>query len=126
MSRHVAVWIDHHQARLFRIQADKVEEQTVHAPSGGHHKHASGGDGAKEHPSDRQHFYHDVAKALAGTEEILIVGPSLAKLELVTHLHDHDRALGTKIVGIETLDHPTDGQIVAYAKKYFNRIDHMI
>jgi hypothetical protein len=34
-------------------------------------------------------------------------------------LHEHDRALERKIVGIETVDHPTDGQIIAYAKKYF-------
>jgi stalled ribosome rescue protein Dom34 len=123
MSRHVAVWIDHQQARLFRIQAEKVEEQTVKAPASEHHRHS---EGEKEHPSDRHHFYHDVAKALAGTEEILVMGPSVAKVELVKHLHEHDRAVGDKIVGVETVDHPSDGQIVAFAKKYFNRVDHLI
>jgi hypothetical protein len=26
-------------------------------------------------------------------------------------------------VGIETVDHPTDGQLLAYAKKYFAKAD---
>lgn len=30
-----------------------------------------------------------------------------------------------KIVGVETVDHPTDAQVLAYAKTYFNRIDKM-
>ena len=29
-------------------------------------------------------------------------------------------------MGIETLDHPTDPQLLAYAKHYFIRIDRMI
>ena len=28
-------------------------------------------------------------------------------------------------MGIETVDHPSDGQLVAYAKAYFKRIDHV-
>ena len=36
-----------------------------------------------------------------------------------------DHALETKVVGIETVDHPSDGQLVAFAKKYFKRSDGM-
>jgi hypothetical protein len=28
-------------------------------------------------------------------------------------------------VGVETVDHPTDGQIMAYAKTYFVGVDNM-
>jgi hypothetical protein len=31
----------------------------------------------------------------------------------------HDRAAERKIVGIQTVDHPTDGRIIAHARKYF-------
>ena len=47
-----------------------------------------------------------------------VVGPSTAKLEFVRQLHKHDRALDQKIVGLETVDHPIDAQLVAYVKKY--------
>jgi hypothetical protein len=30
-----------------------------------------------------------------------------------------------KIVGVETVDHPTDRQIIAYASKYFAKSDRM-
>jgi hypothetical protein len=62
---------------------------------------------------------------LEGSGEILLVGPATAKLELLRYIEKHDHALGAKIVGIETVDHPTDGQLVAYAKKYFKRVDRM-
>jgi hypothetical protein len=31
----------------------------------------------------------------------------------VKHLHRHDPALGDKVIGVETVDHPSDGQVVA-------------
>jgi hypothetical protein len=27
------------------------------------------------------------------------------------------------VVGVESLDHPSDGELLAYAKKYFTRVD---
>ncbi len=71
------------------------------------------------HPVDAQHFFADVVRALQDAEEILIVGPAHAKLELIKYVHKHQAALAAKIVGVETVDHPTDGQLVAYARRYF-------
>ena len=38
---------------------------------------------------------------------------------------DHHEARLFQIVAVETVDHPTDRQIVAYAKKYFDADDRM-
>jgi hypothetical protein len=38
----------------------------------------------------------------------------------------HDKAMVERIVGIETVDHPTDAQVVAYARKYFIAKDKML
>jgi hypothetical protein len=54
-----------------------------------------------------------------------VVGPAQAKLLLIKHIHAHDHALVDKIIGVETVDHPTDGQLVAYARKYFAAADRM-
>jgi hypothetical protein len=43
----------------------------------------------------------------------------------VKYVHQHAHALEPKIVGVETVDHPTDGQIVAYAKTYFLAADRL-
>jgi stalled ribosome rescue protein Dom34 len=125
MSKHVAIWIDHKEARVFHVDPHEIEKLTVAAPHHVHNKHPRGPEGAKEHPDDAQRFFHEVARSLEGAEQILVVGPSTAKLEFLRHVHKHDHALEPKIVGIETVDHPTDGQLVAYAKQYFNRTDRM-
>lgn len=57
---------------------------------------------------------------------MLIVGPASAKLQLVKHIHAHDPGMVDKIMGVETVDHPSDGQVVAYARKYFAAKDQML
>jgi stalled ribosome rescue protein Dom34 len=127
MSKHTAVWIDHKEAKLFAIDTNTIEHTTVHAPASHiHNKHPRGPFEAKAHPNDAKIFFHDIAQLLANSEEILVVGPSTAKLELLRYLHAHAHVIESKIVGVETVDHPTDGQLVAYAKKYFARVDKML
>jgi hypothetical protein len=126
MAKHVAIWIDHKEARLFSILPEKIDEETVKAPLHNiHHKHPRSAASDRAHPDDLRHFFEQIVRALEGVEEILVVGPSTAKLELHRYLHQHAHALEAKIVGIETVDHPTDGQLVAYARTYFDKIDRM-
>ena len=54
------------------------------------------------------------------------MGPGNAKLELVRHLDRHQPAVGEKVLGVETVDHPTDAQLVVYARKYFLAKDRML
>jgi stalled ribosome rescue protein Dom34 len=125
MSKHVAVWIDHKEAHIFQIHPDKVDEEIVSAPQHLHHRHPKGHEGGKEHPDDAKRFFHEVTRSLEGSEDVLLVGPSTAKLELLRYIEEHDHQRGPKIVGIETVDHPTNGQLVAYARSYFKRVERM-
>jgi stalled ribosome rescue protein Dom34 len=123
-SKQVVVWIDHKEARIFPIEPVESAEVTITAPSHFiHHKHPLGPESPKAHPDDAKRFFHEVTRTLEGVEAVLIVGPSTAKLELIKYVHQHDHLLEPRIVGVETVDHPTDGQLVAYAKKYFARTD---
>jgi hypothetical protein len=56
---------------------------------------------------------------------VLITGPANAKTELVKHIERHVPTLSARIVGVETVDHPTDGELVAHARKYF-KTDHQM
>ena len=73
----------------------------------------------------RPSILSEVARALDDAEEVLVVGPSTAKLHFVKYVHRHDHRLESKIVGLETVDHPSDGQLVAYAKHYFEAADRL-
>jgi hypothetical protein len=53
------------------------------------------------------------------------VGPGSAKIELLEHVQKHSLGLVRRIVGIKPMDHPTDGQIVAFARRYFHGEDRL-
>jgi stalled ribosome rescue protein Dom34 len=123
---HAVVWLDHTQAHVIHISPDDVEKSIVH-PASPHHKlHSRLGTLGSGRAPEEQAYYHAVAEALTGAQEILVVGPAQAKLQLIKHLHAHDPATADKVVGVETVDHPTDGQLVAYARKYFVAKDRML
>ena len=66
-----------------------------------------------------------MVEALKGAQEILVIGPANAKLNLIKHINSHDKQLSDKVIGVETVDHPTDAQVVVYARKYFTAADRM-
>ncbi|MCU1276910.1 MAG: hypothetical protein JWM53_456 [bacterium] len=118
MSPHAAVWIDQKEARIFHVDAETFDESTLHAP---HHvaRHPKSQTSDQHHPEEQRQFFHEVARALDGVNEVLVVGPSTAKLHFINYVHKHDPALEPRIVGIETVDHPTDKQLAAYVRLYF-------
>ena len=65
------------------------------------------------------HFSASESDALADAGAILITGPANAKTALINHIEQHAPALKAKIRGVEALDHPTDGEILALARKFF-------
>lgn len=122
LMHHAAVWIDQHEAHIFDVGAETFARATVEAPRHHlHRRHPSTVDHA--HPSDLDHFFREVASVLSSANEILIVGPASAKHELMRYFEKHDRPLVGKVVGVETVDHPSDKQLASYARKYFKVAD---
>ena len=113
------VWLDHKEARVFGVDLGALQMATVAAPEHHIHRHAKGPTAEHHHPSDATHFFKDIAAAVGESDEILVVGPSTAKLHFLRYLKQHEHGLEAKIVGLETVDHPSDGQLVAYARRYF-------
>ncbi len=123
---HAVVWLDHTEAHVMHISPDDVEKSVVHPANPHQRMHSKSGALGSGRQAEDQHFYHAIVEALKGAQEILVVGPAQAKLQLIKHIHAHDKAVSDKVVGVETVDHPTDGQLVAYARKYFDAKDRML
>jgi stalled ribosome rescue protein Dom34 len=123
MKTRVAIWIDHHEANVFHVDATRYRVSTILAPTreSRHEKMVY----ERDHPADAQRFFHEVARAVEDATEILVLGPATAKLEFVKHVERHDRAVRARIVGVESADHPSFGQIVALARKHFRALDRM-
>jgi stalled ribosome rescue protein Dom34 len=122
MTKHVAVWIDHKEAHIFRIHPEQVGEAQVTAPHQ-HHKREPAGD--QDPPEVTRHFFRAIRRSLEGAREIILMGSSDAKLDFLRYLHKHDRALEPRIVGIETIAPTTEEQLIAYARAQFKQGDRM-
>ena len=73
---------------------------------------------------DRDYFDH-IIDALRGANEWLLVGPGAAKDQLLNHVGTHVAWLKEKLVGVEAMDHPTDGELLAHARRFFKAADRM-
>ena len=122
---HAVVWIDHREAKVFHFSPTEVEKLVLHPDNPTKHIHHKAGKPGSGHATADQDFMHEVAQSFADAGEVLITGPGNAKTELVAHVERHDPNLKKLIVGVETVDHPSDGQLVAHARKYFNAEDRM-
>ena len=125
MPTHAVTWIDHKEARIFHIHPDSSDETTILAPQHHLHRHQLGRGEPTSQSEDARRFFKEVARSLEGADALLIVGPASAKLEFFRYLHEHDRRLAAKVVGVESADHPTDGEIVARARVAFARSARM-
>ena len=122
---HAVVWIDHREARVFHFSptgADKLVLRPDHPTKHIHHKANSIGSG---HAGADHDFLHAVAQSIADAGAVLIAGPANAKTQLVEHIRQHDPKLAKLIAGVETVDHPSDAELVGHARKYLTATDRM-
>ncbi|CAN5197777.1 hypothetical protein BH10PSE11_BH10PSE11_38510 [soil metagenome] len=111
---HAVIWIDHREARVFHLGGDDVERLVLHP----------------EHPERRvdlkiedPHYLKAAMDAISDAGAVLVIGPAHTKTDLVKYVEQHNPKLRSIIAGVETVDHPSDGQIVALAKKHFKATD---
>lgn len=115
---HAVVWLDHQNAQVLQFDADQVQAQTVKS-----HRHYT-----RQHGSavrDEHEFFGEVCSALAGITEVLVTGGHTAQADFKHYAEKHQPAIAACIVGYETVDHPSDNQLVAMARQYFVKADRM-
>jgi hypothetical protein len=120
---HAVVSIDHAEAIVFEFANDDVTEHRIKAADRQgniHHKAGSVGSG---HAHDSKAYLTAVTDALKPSHEILIVGHGTAKDELASFIRDHVPLLAPRILGVETIDQPSKGEILAFARKFFEAKD---
>jgi hypothetical protein len=122
---HAVVWIDHHEARVFHFSADDVERAVVHPARPTQHIHHKANSVGSGHSAEDQEFFGAVVEAVGAAGAVLIGGPASAKHELYKHIQRHAPQLLARIAAVETLDHPSDGELIAHARQYFRAADRM-
>lgn len=122
---HAVVWMDHREARVFHFNPEDAARIVIHPDKPNRHLHHKSGSIGSGHAAADQAFLHAVGEAVADAGEVLVVGPSSCKTEFVTYAKQHAPHVAKRIVGVETVDHPSDGQLLAFARRYFNITDKM-
>ena len=121
---HAVVWTDHHKAQVLRFDAEQVRAQKVKSHT--HHTHHT--HHARQHGEllrTEPEFFGDLCDALAGVKEILVTGPATALADFRRYVDQHRPEIAHRIVRYESAVHPSDGQLVAFARQYFARYDLM-
>ncbi len=116
---HAIVWIDHTQAKVFHIGLSGDDEAILHPHLQTRHLHHKANSIGSGHAGFDKEFFAQVMNAISDAGEILIIGPASAKTELAKYLREQHSKIGERIVAVEAADHPTDREIVAYAKRHF-------
>ncbi|CAN5263353.1 hypothetical protein BH10PSE10_BH10PSE10_03230 [soil metagenome] len=116
---HVVVWIDHLQARIFHVGLSGTDQVVLKSHLSTQHLHHKANTIGSGNAAEDQGFLKHTAGAIQGAEQILILGPAGEKTVLNNYLREHAPASSDRIIAVEPADHPSDGEIVAYAKKYF-------
>jgi hypothetical protein len=116
----LAIWIDRKQARIVQVHRDRTEGAAFGESDGEDlHRKPRTPDGGGHERRDTKRFFARVTDSIQKAEQILLLGPSTAKLDFARYLRKHEHALERKIVGIETMAQPTDGQLHAFTQEYF-------
>ncbi len=122
---HFLVWIDHQLAKVISFNADSADSSIVHSTHGKQHLHHKVNAGDSGHVAVDSEYLEHVALALKNAGAILITGPASAKRELMTHIERAHPEIAKRVSGVETVDHPTDGELVSMGRRFFRADDRM-
>lgn len=122
---HCIVWIDHREAHVIEFTPNDAEASVIHLKSKHEHLHYKHGAVGSGRVPENHAYYQAVSDAIKDAGEILLVGPSTAKLELFKHLQTHAPAIAARVVSVETVDHPTSGELLRFARHHFIADDRM-
>jgi stalled ribosome rescue protein Dom34 len=115
---HAVVWTDHHSAQVLHLDAEHVRASRVKSHT--HHTAQHGSEVRTQHE-----FFAEICGAIEGVDEVLVTGSHTAMADFRHYVEKHRPQTAARICGSEIVDHPTDNQLVALARKYFLKHDQM-
>lgn len=115
---HAVAFVDHQSAQVLQFSSERVVERKLHEHLHFTRQHASG-------VRSEHEFFGEVCDALDGINEVLVVGGHTGLGDFRHYVSKHRPLTAQCIVGYDVVDHPTENQLVALARKYFVKYDQM-
>lgn len=118
-SYHAVAFVDHHSAQVLQFDPEHTQEQKLHEHT--HFTRQHGSAVRSEHE-----FFSAVCDALAGITEVLVTGGHKGLADFRHYVDKHRPQLAKQIAGYEVVDHPSEKELVAFARKFFVKHDKML
>jgi hypothetical protein len=120
---HAVAFVDHQSAEILQFERTKespqVFEKHLKQQLQATHQHHSG-------VRTEHEFFGQVCDAFDGISEVLVVGGHTGLADFRHHVDKHRPAVAPRIVGYEVVDHPTEHQMVALARQFFDQREQMV
>lgn len=115
---HAVAFVDHHSAQVLQFNSEHVVERSLHEHLKFTRQHGSG-------VRTEHEFFGQVCDALDGIAEVLVVGGHTGLADFRHYADKHRPQTAQRITGYEVVDHPSENQLVALARRYFAKYDQM-
>lgn len=116
--KHAVLLIDHQHARVLQFDAGRVQVQKLATHR--HHTRQHGSEVRTEHA-----YFSEVCDSLGGVGEVLVAGGHQAQTDFRHYLEKYRPQMLKQVTGWKTVDHPSEGQLLALAKEHFDKVDKM-
>jgi len=116
---HAVAFVDHQSAEVLQFGTEHVVEHKLHERLAFTRQHGSG-------VRTEHEFFGQVCDALEGIAEVLVVGGHVGLADFHHFVDKHRPQTAPHIVAYEVVDHPTESQLVALARKKFVKLDQML
>jgi hypothetical protein len=116
---HSVAFVDHQSADVLQFDSEQVVAQKVHQHLKFTREHHSG-------VRTEHEFFGRVCDALEGIAEVLVTGGHTGLADFRHYVDKHRPLTAACIVGYQVVDHPTENQLVALARKHFIKFDQFV
>lgn len=116
---HAVAFVDHQSAEILQFGSEQVVERKFHEHLKFTRQHGSG-------VRTEHEFFGQVCGALDGIAEVLVVGGHTGLADFRHFVDKHRPLTAQRIVGYEVVDHPSENQLVALARRHFVKYDQMV
>jgi hypothetical protein len=122
-AKKLGIWMDHSRAHLMEFTSTPIQTKIIKSDFTHEDKERTLGSGENQMHKREQHqqaeYYKKLGEAIRHYEEVIIFGPTDAKVELLNKLSKDHHFASIKIK-IQDADKMTENQQHAFVKKYFS------
>lgn len=114
----IVLTIDSHKVQITGLGSEGFETRHLKAKTHDTPQHNSA-------VRDVHEFFAEVSDALSGAAQILVTGSHEGLNAYRHYVEKHRPQLAPHILGYEVIDHMSDGQLVAFARDFFDKHERL-